>query len=325
MKKRFNTLGDFVSEIERIISKKEGDYFFRGEANKTWKTIPHVLREEKLKLEENSYITQVMNHLPDSFTNHHDMFGKLVEMQHFGIPTRLLDITRSPLIALYFCVNSEPDEDGKILIYPPMEDEQKLLKINNNDSREVVIRANISLLTLEEKENLREKVIFLQKSILPIRKEIKKLSKVIDEIISTKGEHELDSKIDALEEEREKYYNEEDIIISEFNDNYAARKLIYLVKREIPLFQRINHPYNLNKCRIVIPKLTNNRIISQQGAFLIYGLKETYDIKNKETIIINKDDKENLRKSLEDFGISTKTIFPDLEGFGRYIKSTCKN
>ena len=37
-------------------------------------------------------------------------------MQHYGIPTRLLDFSLNPLIALYFAVTDNQDKDGKVIL-----------------------------------------------------------------------------------------------------------------------------------------------------------------------------------------------------------------
>jgi len=38
-------------------------------------------------------------------------------MQHYGIPTRLLDITSNPLVALFFACIEFPKVDGEVIFF----------------------------------------------------------------------------------------------------------------------------------------------------------------------------------------------------------------
>ena len=46
-----------------------------------------------------------------------NQFDTISIAQHHGLPTRLLDWTSSPLVALYFCVRSLAQEDGCIYTF----------------------------------------------------------------------------------------------------------------------------------------------------------------------------------------------------------------
>jgi hypothetical protein len=103
--------------------------FWRGHGNAQWSLRPHVFRRdprhpEVPKYDECALIGHFLVRAP---TRSHtkmpepdDYFGWLFLAQHYGLPTRLLDWTESPLIALYFAVeNTDETADGCIWALRP--------------------------------------------------------------------------------------------------------------------------------------------------------------------------------------------------------------
>ena len=84
--------------------------WYRGQGNYNWKLEPAVYRDGKFQ-NESVYIKELERRRPADFAFDNN-FDKLVKMQHYGLPTRLLDITTNPLVALYFACQNERDADG---------------------------------------------------------------------------------------------------------------------------------------------------------------------------------------------------------------------
>ncbi len=88
--------------------------WWRGLANSEWPLVPAVYRESYQNSEQttcNNFISRGKSrHSPTPAFN--DYVGWLFLMQHYGLHTRLLDWTKSPLTALYFAI-AEVERDSK--------------------------------------------------------------------------------------------------------------------------------------------------------------------------------------------------------------------
>lgn len=103
-------LEEFIYQIKTIDQCEDGYVrFYRGQpVDKP--LIPNVFREQCFIDNESDIYNEIVNKKPGEFTNCKSTFDYLVKMQHYNIPTRLLDITTNPLVALYFACCGKPEE-----------------------------------------------------------------------------------------------------------------------------------------------------------------------------------------------------------------------
>lgn len=92
---------------------------FRGHANKNFEISPSIYRKPEWYSNEDKIVREILMRCPSDFYQMQTNFEKLVKMQHYDLPTRLLDITQNPLVALYFaCAGyDEKDKDGEIVFF----------------------------------------------------------------------------------------------------------------------------------------------------------------------------------------------------------------
>lgn len=82
--------------------------FYRGQSDKSFELIPSIYREKFLIQNENRIFRDIIAQSPADFKGCTSTFEKLVKMQHYSLPTRLLDITTNPLVALYLRARMMP-------------------------------------------------------------------------------------------------------------------------------------------------------------------------------------------------------------------------
>ena len=131
------TLLGVIPELE----DKDSFFFFRGHANKQFSLSPSIYRKQSWFSNEHKIIREIIMRCPTEFSSMASSFEKLVKMQHYDLPTRLLDLTENPLVALYFaCVGEDNKEnDGEIIFFKIPKSEVKYF-----DSDTVSVVSNIA-------------------------------------------------------------------------------------------------------------------------------------------------------------------------------------
>lgn len=332
-----SSVSDLLEILKEIGEPKQGHTrFFRGQADVRWRMLPGIYREgcEYLIENEHKIIKDTFTNCPDDFSPDDTLFEKLVKLQHYGYATRLLDLTANALVALYFAAwNKEHhDKDGELII---LDIPDEVVKYGDSDTVAV-----LSALSLQSED-------FDLKEIVG-NSEVLMFIKVFEDGFKAK---QIRSYIKAIETEGnesvKKFRNNIQLVLDKmdtvvygdsfktaFNEQKEIVSLIHDVRTDKPSFRPVIEFSDFERVLCVRAKLNNARISRQQGCFLLFGIssnklrpasipdKWQCKAKNGQKFIVR--NKESIMEELKFFGISKKTLFPELESQAEEIMSQYK-
>lgn len=134
-----STVASFIHQIQKLERDKDFVYFYRGHSDRKFNLIPSVYRNENFLINEKKMFHEFVQHNHSQFLDCRKTFEFLVKMQHYSLPTRLLDLTTNPLIALYFACSELFRKTGEVVVIKVPKEQ-----IKYNDSDTVSILSNLA-------------------------------------------------------------------------------------------------------------------------------------------------------------------------------------
>ncbi len=270
---KIGKVNDFIEKVLSLDKTEGCEVFYRGHSNKNkYKLEPSLFRRDGdgnylYKDNEDLLYRELLVSNSADFQSDVYTLDSLVRMQHYWLPTRLLDITSNPLIALFFACKSSLDKDGEVITFS-----MKRNAIKYFDSDVASCIANLARLPQTEKNKIQ-----------------------FDE--------------------------------NNFNDQPPIKRLLHFIREEKSFFEPKIIPDDLRKIICVKGKQSNDRITSQSGAFLLYGLDAVFDESGTQDIEISRitiTKKSSVLKELDLLNINESTVFPYIENSAKYVADKFK-
>ena len=311
-----NKLSEFIQAVSNERSDlNNGDHiYYRGHSSTNYKLEPSIYREKNKKMleAEDKMYRDILSSKPHFFNDCNTTLEKLVKMQHHGIPTRLLDLTENPLIALYFACIGNDSNNGEVLFFNIMEDKFKYF-----DSDTVSVVTNIS----KCKFNFDISSFDLNWTHSAIIKSLKPQKGIFMNYLSQSLRKESYTRYT-------KDWREEKV--KEFNSNKIISELVHFIREDTPYFlNKVNPLHLMNYTVVVKPKMAIDRIINQSGAFILFGINMKKEVcsdcninregHKQKVIIIPKECKPYILKELRMFNINKSTVFGDLDSTAEFF------
>lgn len=308
---RVSSVQDIFGVIEKTVGKYEDRYgdrrfrvYYRGHGCGDWPMMSSLDRNRS-RIFEPDLLGELTMIDPEDFSDAGSLVDRLVLARHHSLPARLLDVTRDPLVALYFaCHEAEPcknqdghercSRDGRIhMLVTPSE------MVKPHDSDAVSLVAAMSQLRPVEQN--------VALTICPDRK--------------VRGA----SRYKCLTP-------------GHLRPSYEAviQRLVHFVARDKPYFRNAIDPRDFFRVLVVEPRRAFTRVRAQSGAFLLSGYHTEFEADKvavngpaipmyvHHTIDIPSHRKTEIMRQLEYAQINEVTMLPGLEPVARHLASKYK-
>ena len=311
-----DSIDTFLKQIisDNIDLKEKGiNTYYRGQLAH-WDINPSLYREKMWVKKETELNASILCDRPNDFQNCKSSFDKLVKLKHYNQPSRLMDLTTNPLVALFFACDSMINHPsfGLGLVIPAYSKE-------GSEKISVVSDTVIMLTALTNSKRSSGinsvKCVCSQDKIIPARLfNDSSCKKCLDEY-----EKDNAKKPDCFSGKDGSKKSVSDYL----------REISHQAKKESgsELYWDDLTYGELNQCVLIKPPLNTDRIVQQQGCFIMCGLNpivfdsvpESYyeffkPITGKRKIYyVIPDNLEIILKELKVLGIDKYYIFPDLE------------
>lgn len=236
--------------------------FFRGESMHHDYQLPGLFRSIELIEHEDNLVNDNITNSASELENK-TMFDKLTLMQHYGSSTRILDITSNALIALYFAVSGDLNEDGFVYLISGYKGEnfKDNIEIKTPDMEEVIVKSVLSRLSFKSK-------------------------KLLSYLFSNSKDEYKDIKIKFEELKKQPLTFDYNILEIEKTINH-----LYLLVEELNV-SNVTIPISyLFGYDIVQPYQIDNRVARQSSLFMIFGLQDFLSAKKELIRVLNEDTK----------------------------------
>jgi len=125
IEKKIGTIDELLRFVNTLYERHGLRLWYRGVENASWELLPSIQRSKR-RLENERFLTNDFyirtKQILDKCPNKKNYAAWMSLMQHFGLPTRLLDWSQSPLIAVFFATETcyeTPGGDACVWVLAP--------------------------------------------------------------------------------------------------------------------------------------------------------------------------------------------------------------
>lgn len=286
---------EYLKKVRKELPPKR--IYFRGQSKRTsesdYTLKPSIGRHSKFKAKKLHERDQIEREVLDTFTNHllshvrflpRNEWEALAIAQHHGLPTRFMDWTTNPLVALYFATRQ-----SKFRNTTKKDDEA--IKSEPLDSAVYVLTSEPRRYSDMERP--------LENGVIPVA-----------DIATTPADGSSAYEEFGLAEPDEEDPN---VPVAKDNDEEPyeqPRKKVEVVS-----------PFDIKENVIYDPPHVSPRIRAQDGVLMAcHDPTSELDDNDIIEIVIKHEAHDEIRRRLDQYGVFDKQLFPDLDGIAKWLK-----